>query len=114
MTKAEFMQGIHILIDSYNQIFSKEKLQMWWENFKDFNKDEYIKAINILKSKNKFMPNIAEIKSEIMVNQNSFSNNCNLNSSYWYTNLKYFCDKNDTPYYDITKGPDYPLPPFKD
>ena len=111
MNKTEFMEGIHILQNSYNQSFNKEKLQTWWNEFKEINADEYIKAIEKLKSENKFMPNIAEIKCEIMDDKKF--NNCNLNSSYWYTNLKYFCDRDGTPYYDITKGPDYPLPPFK-
>ena len=111
MKKIEFMKGIHILQDSYNQIFSKEKLRTWWNDFKEINADEYVKAIEKLKSKNKFMPSIAEIKCEIKDNKKS--NNCNLNSSYWYTNLREICDKDGIPYYDITKGPDYPLPQFK-
>lgn len=111
MNKTEFMEGIHILQNSYNQSFNKEKLQIWWNDFKEINSEEYIKAIAKIKSKNKFMPNIAEIKCEIMDDKKL--GDCNLNSCYWYINERMWCEEKNVPYYDITKGPNYPLTPFK-
>ena len=55
MDKTEFIEGIHILQNSYNQKFSKEKLQIWWEDLKEIDKDKYINAIKSLKSKNKYI-----------------------------------------------------------
>ena len=108
-----FMKGIDKLELAYNQKFNNEKLVMWWEKLKDINDNDYLEAIEQLISKNKFLHNIAEIKAEIS-NKNMNYSNANFNSSYWYKNLREFCDRDGTPYYDITKGPDYPLPPFKD
>lgn len=108
-----FMKGIDKLELAYNQKFNKEKLEMWWEKLKDINDNDYLEAIEQLIPKNKFLPNIAEIKAEIS-NKNMNYSNANFNSSYWYKNLREFCDRDGTPYYDITKGPDYPLPPFKE
>lgn len=110
MNKTEFMEGIHILQNSYNQQFSKEKLRTWWTEFKDIDADSFIKAIEQLKIENKFLPNIAEITGMI-INNSKFSS-YNLNSSYWYKNLKEVCDRKGTPYYDIRKGVNCLLAPF--
>lgn len=112
MNKTEFLKGIHILQNSYNQSFNKEKLKTWWNDLKELNADEYTNAIEKLKVKNKYMPNIAEIKCEIMDNKKSFSD-YNLNSCYWYINERMWCDENNVPYYDIT-NPSVPLPPYKE
>lgn len=70
MNKAEFMEGIHILQDNYNQKFSTEKLRLYYENLKEMKKETYINNINELIKTNKFMPNIAEIlnKKELLGN----------------------------------------------
>lgn len=61
MNKIEFMEGIHILQDNYNQKFSAEKLKLYYENLKNMNHKKYINKINELIKTNKFIPNIAEI-----------------------------------------------------
>lgn len=61
MNKNEFMEGIHILQNNYNQKFSTEKLRLYYENLKEMKKETYINNINELIKTNKFMPNIAEI-----------------------------------------------------
>jgi hypothetical protein len=61
MNKNEFMEGIHILQNNYNQKFSTEKLKLYYENLKEMSQDSYIKNIKKLIKTNKFMPNVAEI-----------------------------------------------------
>lgn len=64
MTKADFMEGIHLLQDNYNKKLTAEQLKLFYENLKDMNKDKYISNIkNHIKS-NQFMPNIAQLRGE--------------------------------------------------
>jgi hypothetical protein len=63
MTKSEFMEGIHILQNNYNQKFSADKLKIYYENLKDMNKDKYIENIKKLVKTNEYMPNVAQIRT---------------------------------------------------
>ena len=106
----EFMEGIHIIQDVYHQKFSKEQLNEYFEGLKDMNKNKYIANIRMHIKTNKFIPNIAQIRNEdkeIPMNLN----NINLNSSYWYINLRELCEKKGIPYYDIKTGKT--LEPYK-
>ena len=62
MTKAEFMDGIHILQDNYNKQFTGTQLKIYYNNLKDMDKDIYINNINEIIKNNKFIPTIAEIR----------------------------------------------------
>lgn len=106
MNSKTFMLGINKLEIAYNQKFSEEKLKIYWENLKTMNDNQYLTSIKELIRKNKFMPTV----SEILIEKNM--NNMNLNSSFWYSNLRQFCDKEKVPYYDITKGQNYILEPY--
>ena len=48
MDKAEFMEGIHLIQNAYNQKFSTEKLKLYYENLQDMDKEQYIKNIKQL------------------------------------------------------------------
>ena len=118
LSKTDCTKIMEKLSNTYGYLDKKEDkekkniLKAYFTELKDYNCKDILEAIETLSKTSIYVPTVAEIKTTVVVNQNSFSN-CNLNSSYWYTNLKYFCDRDGTPYYDITKGPDYPLPPFK-
>ena len=64
MNKTEFMEGIHVLQNCYNQKFSTEKLRAYFENLKDMDKGTYLKNIKNLVKTNNFMPNVAQIRGE--------------------------------------------------
>ena len=72
MSIDDFMEGIHILQDAYNQKFSKEKLNLFYENLKDMAKHKYIGNIKKLVKTSQFMPNIAQIRNENLNNCNDF------------------------------------------
>lgn len=64
MTKAEFMEGIHILQDNYNKKLTTEQLKLFYENLKDMSKDKYTENIKTHIKTNQFMPNIAQLRGE--------------------------------------------------
>lgn len=64
MNKTEFMEGIHILQNNYNQKFSTEKLRLYYEHLQDMDKQEYLDNIDKLLNTNEFVPNIAQIRGE--------------------------------------------------
>lgn len=64
MDKAEFMEGIHLIQNAYNQKFSTEKLKLYYENLKDMNKEQYISNIKYQIKTNNFIPNIAQIRNK--------------------------------------------------
>lgn len=64
MNKIEFMEGIHILQNAYNQNFSSDKLRVYYEALKDMKKEQYINNIKQQIKVNTFMPNVAQIKNE--------------------------------------------------
>ena len=69
MNRKEFIEGIKNLELSYNQKFTEEKLNYWYEKLKDMDANKYLKNIdNITKTFN-FMPNIAQIRSETISKQ---------------------------------------------
>lgn len=64
MNKIEFMEGIHILQNSYNQKFSTERLKVYYESLKDMSKEQYISNIKQQIKENEFVPNIAQIRGK--------------------------------------------------
>lgn len=65
MNKTEFMEGIHLLQNNYNQKFTTEKLKLYYENLKEMSKESYLKSIKKLIRTNKYMPNVAEILGKV-------------------------------------------------
>ena len=56
MDKKEFMEGIHLIQNAYNQKFSTEKLKLYYENLQDMDKEQYIKNIKQLIKDSEFVP----------------------------------------------------------
>ncbi len=112
MTKNEFIKVMNKLQNNFSKKIDSETYKLYWNEFKDFSYERFNNVINKIIQTNKFFPTISEINVNII--EDGKVGNLNLNSSYWYKNLKEFCDKAGMPYYDITKGSDYPLSPFKD
>ena len=71
MDKMEFMEGIHILQNNYNNKYTTQQLKLFYENIKDMSKDKYIGNIKKIIKTNEFMPNIAQIRGEFK-QQNSY------------------------------------------
>ena len=70
MNKTEFMEGIHLIQNAYNQKFSTEKLKLYYENLQDMDKEQYIKNIKQLIKDSEFVPNIAQIRNKKQVFSN--------------------------------------------
>ena len=87
MNKSEFKQGINKIELAYNQRFSVEKLQLWWNSLSKLDNSTFQKRINELIKTKKYVPNIAEIlqESERLSNfkQRDYSN---VDLSYLYVN----------------------------
>lgn len=64
MNKVEFMKGIHLLQDNYNQTFSKEKLNLFYEELKDMNSEIFLSNIKKIIKTSQFIPNIAQIREQ--------------------------------------------------
>jgi len=64
MTKADFMEGIHLIQNNYNKKLTTEQLKLFYENLKDMSKDRYIANIKQHIKSNQFMPNIAQLRGE--------------------------------------------------
>lgn len=101
----EFQEEIKKIEKSYNMNFDSEKVKLYWDEFKDVDYTKFSSAINSLIKTNKYIPNIAEIHEKL--NKYSSVRNYNLDSSYWYANLR-----DIKPYFNIYTGE--PLEPFKD
>lgn len=69
MSLDDFMEGIHILQNNYNQKFSKDKLKLFYENLQDMPRDKYINNIKELIKTSQFVPSIAQIRSETISKQ---------------------------------------------
>lgn len=61
MDKQEFILGIKKLEMAYNQKFTVEKIQLWWDKLKNMEASKYLDKIDKLITTKEFMPNIAEI-----------------------------------------------------
>lgn len=105
----EFVEAKNKLEKFYKKELTKEQTEEWYKDLKNIDIQTFKKAINKLAKKNKFMPTLSEIRKEIPENN---IQKINLNSSYWYINLRQWCDQNNEEYYDITTGE--PLPAYKE
>lgn len=91
MNKKEFVNAIGD---------KKIDLDLYWNEFNSMTLDEFKEAIARTK-------NFKEMK-DFFKKQNTNISRINLNSSYWYCNLR-----EQKPFYDITKGVDALLEPYK-
>lgn len=107
MNIEKFKEGIALLQNTYNKKLTKEQLNNYYENLKDMSDVNFINNIKEHIRTNKWMPTIADIRKEEKKNWS----NINLNSSYWYANLRIWCEQNNKPYFDINTGEE--LPPYK-
>ena len=64
MSIDDFMEGVHILQNNYNQKFSKDKLRLFYENLKDMPKDKYLTNIKDIVKTSQFIPSIAQIRND--------------------------------------------------
>lgn len=61
MTPIEFTQQMKILATSYGKDFDEETITVWYQYFKNIEKETFKKSLNKIITTNKFMPSIAEI-----------------------------------------------------
>lgn len=71
MSKEEFALAMVFLGTAYNKEFTSQQVSVWYEMFKEYKKEDFKTAIKRLINKNKYLPSIAEIKSEIALLNNS-------------------------------------------
>lgn len=69
MSLDDFMEGIHILQNNYNQKFSKDKLKLFYENLQDMPRERYLANIKSLIKTSQFVPSIAQIRNESVSKQ---------------------------------------------
>lgn len=106
MTKKELMEIIDKVTSNYLYLNrqkdgEKERLiKSYITELKDYKAEDVIQAIDEISKTSRFAPSVAEIK--VMLNPDT--SNINWDSCYWYENLREFCDRDGTPYYDIHTG----------
>lgn len=61
MTPIEFTQQMKILATSYGKDFDEDTITVWYQYFKNIEKETFKKSLNKIITTNKFMPSIAEI-----------------------------------------------------
>lgn len=64
MKRVDFAKGIKILEMTYNQKFDDEKLNFWYRQLLDLDKDIYFNNIKQIIKNSQFMPNIAQIRNK--------------------------------------------------
>jgi|GEM_PF-1925044 len=111
MNKNEFISEMNRLQNCYSKKLDSDTYKLYWEEFKNYNHERFKETVDHIITHNKFFPTIAEIVTNIT--ELGGIKDYNLNSSYWYENLREHCEEAGIPYYDITKGVNFPLPPFK-
>lgn len=61
MKPIEFTKEMKILSLSYNKDFDEETITLWYEQFKEINKDYLHNAVKKIIVNNKYLPSIAEL-----------------------------------------------------
>lgn len=62
MNKLEFKDITELLIINYSKKINVEILNIWYEEFKKYSKDEYSKAIKEIIKNEIYMPSLAKVK----------------------------------------------------
>jgi hypothetical protein len=70
MTQEEFLGVMTYLGYAYNKGFTKEEVSVWYDFFNNYTLDEMECAVKRVIPKNKFLPSIAELKSELALIKN--------------------------------------------
>ena len=65
MEQIQFLKGIKYLGIAYNKEFTKEQVEVWYDFFKETDYEVFRQAVKRIIPKNKYMPSIAELRSEI-------------------------------------------------
>lgn len=65
MEKNDFLKGITYLAIAYNKEMTEEAVSVWYDFFKDTDFEIFRQAVKRIIPKNKYMPSIAELRSEI-------------------------------------------------
>lgn len=65
MTKEQLVKGLKYLGIAYNKEFDEEQAAVWYDFFKDVEYDTFRQAVKRIIPKNKFLPSIAELRSEV-------------------------------------------------
>lgn len=115
MEKTDLVKVIKFIEGNYSKKLNENEIQLLSNELKDYTYMQFEKEL-----KNRIIDNIdffsvQSLHKLIIDNRQDDAvwENANLNSCYWYEIEREWCEKNNKPYYDITKGPDYPLPPYK-
>ena len=108
--KQSLANAILALVDEGDEVIIPTP---YWVTYSELVKIARGKVVEIRTTvENKFKPTKQELEERIF--NNSSWNNINFNSSYWYKNLRDYCDRDGISYYDITKGITFKLAPYKD
>ena len=87
MTKQEFYKIMQKIEMTYNKRFTKEELQLWFDEFKDISIIKFANSINEHIKKDKFPPRIADIWDKLgMKSMTYFTNDP---YGYLYKNLEW-------------------------
>ena len=65
MSKVDFIKGIKLLCTAYNKEFTEEQIEVWYTMLKEYNVNEFSKAIQELIKTEEYMPSIAHITKQI-------------------------------------------------
>ena len=90
------------LKDNEIKSISDELKDYTFERFENELKDKLLKEVKYFNLQNLY---------KILKSKENYE--INWNSCYWYEIEREWCEKHNKPYYDITKGPDYPLSPYR-
>lgn len=91
----------------------KEILKCYFVELKQYNAKSIIDVIDKLSMQKPYIPTVAEIKVAINEKNEENASNINWNSSYWFEIDREICEREGIPYYDITKGIEIHLEPYK-
>lgn len=87
MNKQEFVKILEKIEIAYNKKFTQREYEMWFEEFKKVDIDEFKKAIDKTIKELSFTPKIADVRSRIAVNPNDYY--INDPYAYLYKNLEW-------------------------
>lgn len=118
MENKDLIKAVKVIESNFSRKLNGNEIKALSEELKNYTYKQFEEDIKP-KLLNKTDYFTVQALHKIIVEKNNNANfgnlnNANLNSSYWYEIEREWCEQNNKPYYDITKGPDYPLPPFKD
>ena len=65
MNKEQFIKGLKYLGIAYNKEFNEEQATVWYDFFKDVDFEVFRQAVKRIIPKSKYMPSIAELRSEV-------------------------------------------------